>query len=828
MRSTGTPDVRLRPLSPWVKKNRAAAGSTAGVAAVAGTTIDRELIRAFRGRLTMARKPSSTVASSGSLYNVPAAASIDSSTTTIAHHHHDGVKGPPPLSPPPSPTTTNPITLPKTLMASKARGGGRRAASRRLALVLACTYAASVGADVGAEAPLIARAGEAPPSTSTTPPRDHQHESLGASFLRLVEESATRPTQQWRHSYYPATSDEDEARSSGSGSSVESGTDTLFAGALTETGLLAAAAGRGADAATTAPFSPVSSWIATAAAPETPPHHKPLLPPRPSDVVIFLLGALTLFAAAGGGIGGGTLFVPLFTVVGGFAPTNAVALSNITVFGGAIANFLLNVRRPYARALRALPRNALSGVKRPPPLIDMDVILMMEPATLVGALVGGYVHRLLPSWLLLTLLSALLTFLAWQLLQKGASTYAAETREQQRDRAADAWATRSQPDAEAGGLSSPLLDGGDEDDDEAAGGGKTPKKRTSGGAAGPPLIIVAGGLDSSSLALTDDIGRGDQGDPSAASGSAASSSAAAERPLPPANAAPAASAPREQDPLERLLKMPAQIPYAKLAVIALLTIWMLGADTAKMLLPCGSAPYVLASLSIVPLAAAVTFAQRALLLRRAKKAAEAHDALDAAQQQERQERRQQEQAGLLASPSSDGGNSNSNNHRWSPAAIEAALASHVRWTPKNSVLYPLLSTIAGVCASMFGIGGGVVKGPLMLSLGVCPEVAAATSSTMILFTSAGASLFYFNAGFVQRDYALALLVTAFVVTWAGQLASQRLVKALGRRSIIVFVMAGMMMVAAVVAVLQSAFATRAAVREGDLWDWGSVCSRGGL
>lgn len=37
-----------------------------------------------------------------------------------------------------------------------------------------------------------------------------------------------------------------------------------------------------------------------------------------------------------------------------------------------------------------------------------------------------------------------------------------------------------------------------------------------------------------------------------------------------------------------------------------------------------------------------------------------------------------------------------------------------------------------VChAGMFGVGGGIIKAPLMLEMGVLPEVASATSATMI-------------------------------------------------------------------------------------------------
>jgi hypothetical protein len=61
------------------------------------------------------------------------------------------------------------------------------------------------------------------------------------------------------------------------------------------------------------------------------------------------------------------------------------------------------------------------------------------------------------------------------------------------------------------------------------------------------------------------------------------------------------------------------------------------------------------------------------------------------------------------------------------------------WDPKTTVLYPAMCSFAGLIAGMFGVGGGIVKGPLMLALGVLPEVAAATSATMILFTACAPS-----------------------------------------------------------------------------------------
>jgi uncharacterized membrane protein YfcA len=63
----------------------------------------------------------------------------------------------------------------------------------------------------------------------------------------------------------------------------------------------------------------------------------------------------------------------------------------------------------------------------------------------------------------------------------------------------------------------------------------------------------------------------------------------------------------------------------------------------------------------------------------------------------------------------------------------------VQWTQRNALLYPFLCMWAGVFAGTFGVGGGVVKGPLMLEMSMHPLVVSATSAVMIFFTSLSAS-----------------------------------------------------------------------------------------
>lgn len=45
----------------------------------------------------------------------------------------------------------------------------------------------------------------------------------------------------------------------------------------------------------------------------------------------------------------------------------------------------------------------------------------------------------------------------------------------------------------------------------------------------------------------------------------------------------------------------------------------------------------------------------------------------------------------------------------------------VEWTPLNTIRYPCICFFAGFFAGMFGVGGGIVKGPLMLEMGESQE-----------------------------------------------------------------------------------------------------------
>jgi len=93
----------------------------------------------------------------------------------------------------------------------------------------------------------------------------------------------------------------------------------------------------------------------------------------------------------------------------------------------------------------------------------------------------------------------------------------------------------------------------------------------------------------------------------------------------------------------------------------------------------------------------------------------------------------------------------------------------VLWNTKNTILYPALSTIAGITAGFLGVGGGMVAGPLMLELGILPQVVAVTSSYFILFTSSSTTSQFIFIGRLQWRFALWYGAVGFCGAILGQL-----------------------------------------------------------
>ena len=148
--------------------------------------------------------------------------------------------------------------------------------------------------------------------------------------------------------------------------------------------------------------------------PEAEGQHKPLFPLNGSDIAGFVLAFVLLAVVASAGIGGGALLVPIYIDFLKFPVKAAVPISNATILGAAVVNtfFFGRQRHPDASVDR--------------PLIDFDLIMLMEPLTIAGAVVGTLLNIIVPEALLSMLLVIVLSVTSFRTVRKARALYAKE------------------------------------------------------------------------------------------------------------------------------------------------------------------------------------------------------------------------------------------------------------------------------------------------------------------------------------------------------------------------------------------------------------------
>ena len=112
---------------------------------------------------------------------------------------------------------------------------------------------------------------------------------------------------------------------------------------------------------------------------------------------------------------------------------------------------------------------------------------------------------------------------------------------------------------------------------------------------------------------------------------------------------------------------------------------------------------------------------------------------------------------------------------------------------------------AGILAGLLGVGGGIVKGPLMLQMGVHPLVASATCAVMIMFTSVAATAMFVAFGTLTWDYALFLFTIGLFFTAVGQFGVSYLVKKYRRISLVSLSIGAVVAISTALMALQTIF-----------------------
>ena len=117
-----------------------------------------------------------------------------------------------------------------------------------------------------------------------------------------------------------------------------------------------------------------------------------------------LIGFLSIFIAAGmsnaSGLGGGLLFIPVLLLIMNFYPHEAIPISKIVIFAGALTSFIQNIK-----------------VKRPgrnTKALNYNLVIVNAPNLLIGTVLGVTLNKILPNAIILFLLCLLLFFYSYK------------------------------------------------------------------------------------------------------------------------------------------------------------------------------------------------------------------------------------------------------------------------------------------------------------------------------------------------------------------------------------------------------------------------------
>jgi uncharacterized membrane protein YfcA len=116
------------------------------------------------------------------------------------------------------------------------------------------------------------------------------------------------------------------------------------------------------------------------------------------------------------------------------------------------------------------------------------------------------------------------------------------------------------------------------------------------------------------------------------------------------------------------------------------------------------------------------------------------------------------------------------------------LPGDVRWTPWLLCSVPIGALIGGFIASLLGFGGGIIYSPLIIEMGLLPDVAVATSSFIILWTSFATVARYIFLDILYFDYAVLFFLVGLVSSFIGQFTVSKIIQKYKRRSFVLWIM----------------------------------------
>jgi len=426
-----------------------------------------------------------------------------------------------------------------------------------------------------------------------------------------------------------------------------------------------------------------------------------ILPIEFNDVAGLLCTCTSIFLSIGGGIGPGAILVGVYIIVMDFPPKVAIPLSCITSLGISMVSTITNAPKRHPLTDR--------------PMIDWDLILIMQPLTLFGAITGTYLNKILAEKVIVTLLVLLLSIIAHNTLKRARRMHYAEQLYIKRIQ----WAKSKKKNTDQASSIYPS---------NSFGGGLAE--------ADPPFLPKVHSINSTPSSPTrkkKETGISSAGanrnsedtrSHRAGTTSSVNTSFSSFIVLQHENAESVKSSliEEEADPL----------PQNKITYIVAMFLFVIamnvfkggGAFESPLGITCGSVSFWTVEIMTATWLIGCTFLASRFLLRR---------------------------------------------HAIKEAVGFDYVRGDIRWDVRTTVIYPAVCIIAGLVSGMFGIGCAIVIGPMLVGIGVNPSVAAATCGCLNFFTSLAATSSYVVLGSVIPDsqYAVVCFLLGITTSFFG-------------------------------------------------------------
>lgn len=135
--------------------------------------------------------------------------------------------------------------------------------------------------------------------------------------------------------------------------------------------------------------------------------------------------------------------------------------------------------------------------------------------------------------------------------------------------------------------------------------------------------------------------------------------------------------------------------------------------------------------------------------------------------------------------------------RMSTGNTESICEASIGWTATHIAFCSLCGILGGTVGGLLGSGGGFILGPLLLEIGVIPQVASATATFVMMFSSSLSVVEFYLLKRFPIPYALYLTSVSILAGFWGQFIIRKIITFLKRASIIVFVLSGVIFASAI-------------------------------